>query len=76
MAERVTAPQVVPFWLTVCSVTGDPGCMDCIEGQCRGEDVQVEAHRCTGCDGDDVYGEMYHEEHCPLYVPPEATDAR
>jgi hypothetical protein len=59
--------SIESFDLPVCAVTGEPGCMDCIEGQCPGASqpcVYTTAHRCTECDGNDVYGEMYHEPNC------------
>lgn len=64
-----TQPEIEEFELAVCSETGDPGCMDCVEGQCPGSfDAHIIAHRCTECGADDAFGELAHEEHCPLFV--------
>lgn len=52
----------------VCSFTGDPGCLgypawiDHPACDCIYEDVDFNF---CDCGGNDVYGEMYHEEGCP-----------
>ena len=63
--------RVTKFWLNVCALTGQIGCMDCIEGQCdsHGRTVKALFHRCTGCGRDDVYYELEHDETCPLFRP-------
>jgi len=61
---------VETFLLAVCPVTGDPGCMDCVEGQCEGvrmEPATVEVHRCAECGADDAFGSLFHEPTCSGY---------
>lgn len=56
------------FWLHVCPVTGDPGCLDCTEGHCEGcsyPPAWAFALQCDRCGADNVYGEIAHEEGCP-----------
>jgi hypothetical protein len=66
MSETTRLPKIVRFRLYVCSETGDPGCMDCVEGICHGVmSAWVWAHRCTGCGGTDVYGQLHHDDDCP-----------
>jgi hypothetical protein len=74
MTSRSPAPRVEEFDVPVCAFTGEVGCMDCVEGQCPGATqppVFASAHRCTGCGQDDVYGQLFHDPSCPLYIPTE-----
>ena len=57
--------KVVEF----CIFSGDPGCLgwpDWHEQDCVYE--EVECLFCK-CGGHNVYGEMYHEPDCPLFMP-------
>lgn len=49
-----------------CGVTGQVGCMDCIEGQCEGaaSPAIVEVRRCLRCGGHDAFGELVHDDDC------------
>jgi hypothetical protein len=54
-----------------CGVTGEVGCMDCIEGQCDGLDAPatVEVRTCLRCGAHDAFGELVHLDDCPLAHP-------
>jgi len=66
--------KIEAFDVSVCSRTGDPGCLDCCEGLCNGlqDNVTAEFHRCTECGADDVYAPLIHAEACSLHssTPP------
>ena len=65
--------KIATFVIDVCEISGDPGCLGWPDGYHDGPCIYAKAefHQCVECRADDVYGELFHEPTCSLYVVPE-----
>lgn len=50
-----------------CTYSGDPGCLGWPDWHKQDCIYVEEARTFCSCGGNDVYGEMWHEESCPLF---------